>query len=57
MGTGFSSRSPVRWLAGLAPIGAMWWVAFEQHDRIPVLTYVNLGIHELGHMLTYPPRS
>jgi hypothetical protein len=31
----------------------MWWVAFEQHDRIPGLTYINLGIHELGHMLTY----
>ena len=31
----------------------MWWVAFEQHDRIPVLTYLNLGIHEGGHMITY----
>ncbi len=46
-------RSPGRWLAGLAFIGAMWWVAFDQHDRIPVLTYVNLGLHEAGHMLTY----
>jgi hypothetical protein len=53
MGSGFSSRSPVRWIAALAAIGAMWWVAFEQHDRIPILTYVNLGIHEAGHMLTY----
>ena len=31
----------------------MWWLAFDQHDRIPVLTYVNLGLHEAGHMLTY----
>ena len=31
----------------------MWWVAFEQHDRIPILTYLNLGIHEAGHMITY----
>jgi hypothetical protein len=31
----------------------MWFLAFEHDDRIPVLTYVNLGIHELGHMLTY----
>ena len=53
MGARSGHRSPARWLAGLALIGAMWWVAFEQGDRIPVLTYVNLGIHELGHMLTY----
>ena len=31
----------------------MWWVAFEQHERIPILTYLNLGIHEGGHMITY----
>jgi len=53
MGVRSSTGSPARWLAGLALIGAMSWVAFEQHDRIPVLTYVNLGIHEAGHMLTY----
>ena len=53
MGSGFSSRSPVRWIAALAAIGAMWWVAFEQHERIPILTYLNLGIHEGGHMITY----
>ena len=34
-------------------MGAMWWVAFEQNERIPGLTYVNLGLHELGHMFTY----
>lgn len=53
MGAGSDSRSPARWIAGLAAIGAMWWIAFEQHDRIPILTYVNFGIHELGHYLTY----
>ncbi|HYH58359.1 MAG TPA: hypothetical protein VD790_03955 [Thermoleophilaceae bacterium] len=47
------SGSPARWLAGLGLVLAMWWVAFEQGDRIPLLTYVNLGVHELGHMLTY----
>ena len=46
-------RSPARWLAGLAAIAAMYWIGFEQDDRIPVLTYVNLGIHEAGHMFTY----
>ena len=53
MGMRSSSGSPARWLAGLALIAAAWWVAFEQQDRIPVLTYVNLGLHEAGHMLTY----
>lgn len=53
MGKGFSPRSPTRWLVGLAAIGAMWWVAFKQDEPIPGLTYVNLGIHEAGHMFTY----
>ena len=53
MGKGFRERSLARWLAGVAAIAAMWLVGIEQDERIPVLTYVNLGIHELGHMLTY----
>jgi hypothetical protein len=53
MGKGISRISPTRWLAGLAAIVAMWWVAFEQSERIPGLTYVNLGMHEAGHMFTY----
>ena len=53
MGKGSSYGSPTRWLAGLALIAAMWLVAFEHDDRIPGLAYVNLGLHELGHMLTY----
>lgn len=47
------SRSPLRHLIGAAAICAIWWIAFEDGDRIPVLAYVNLGIHELGHMLTH----
>jgi hypothetical protein len=31
----------------------MWLIAFEHGHRIPVLTYVNLGIHEFGHFVTY----
>ena len=31
----------------------MWWIGFENGDRIPILTYVNLGIHEFGHFVTY----
>ena len=29
-----------------------WW-AFVRDDRIPVLTFVNLGFHELGHLVCY----
>ena len=53
MGKGSPHRSPTRWLAGLAAIAALWWIGFEQDERVPVLTYVNLGIHEAGHMFTY----
>jgi hypothetical protein len=53
MGKGSSFGSPVRWLAGLALIGAMWVLAFAQDDKIPGLSYVNVGLHQLGHMLTY----
>jgi hypothetical protein len=31
----------------------MWWIGFENGDRVPLLTYVNLGIHEFGHFATY----
>ena len=40
-------------MAATVALAAMWWVAFEEGDRIPILTYANLGIHELGHLLTY----
>ena len=53
MGKGFSTRSPARWLVGLVLIGAMWVLAFGQDDKVPGLTYVNVGLHQLGHMLTY----
>jgi hypothetical protein len=53
MGKGSSFGSPVRWLAGLAVIGAMWVLAFGQDDYVPGLRWVNLGLHEFGHMVTY----
>jgi hypothetical protein len=53
MGARSSYGSPARWVAGLALVAALWVVAFQQGDRIPGLTYINLGIHELGHMFTY----
>ena len=53
MDAALSSRSPARCLAGAAAVVAMWWIGFENGDRIPIVTYVNLGFHELGHFLTY----
>jgi len=40
-------------MVALAAIGAMWWVAFDQLERIPLLEWVNLAIHQGGHMATY----
>ncbi len=31
---------------------AGWW-AFGRGDRIPLLAFVNLGFHELGHLVCY----
>jgi len=53
MGKGFSTRSPARWGIGLALIGAMWILGFAQDDKVPGLSYVNVGLHQLGHMVTY----
>lgn len=53
MGAGSSSRSQVPWLVGVAAVVGMWWVAFEQGDRVPLLAYVNFGIHEVGHVAMY----
>jgi hypothetical protein len=37
----------------LAAIGVMWWVAFERLEQIPLLEWINLAIHQAGHMVTY----
>jgi hypothetical protein len=31
----------------------MWLVCFEMDHRLPIVTYVNLGLHEFGHLVTY----
>lgn len=48
-----SVRSRGRHLVAAAVVVAMWWIAFHGHDRLPLLEYVNFGIHELGHLVTY----
>jgi hypothetical protein len=30
------------------------WIAFVRDTRVPLLSLVDLGFHELGHLLTYP---
>lgn len=45
---------------GIAVAGAvLWclllgWIAFVQGRSVPLLSLVDLGFHELGHLLTYP---
>lgn len=39
--------------AGLAACLVLGWFAFVRGDRVPLLGGVDLGFHELGHMLTY----
>lgn len=34
--------------------GALLWIAFVSGNRIPLLGSFDLGIHELGHLLTSP---
>jgi hypothetical protein len=46
-------RNTWRWLVGLAACGALGWWAFVRGTRVPLLSLVDLGFHELGHLLTY----
>ena len=47
------TRASWKPFAALLAVLAMGLVCFENDHRIPVLTYVNLGIHEFGHLLTF----
>jgi hypothetical protein len=40
-------------VAGLAGCVVLGWFAFVRAEPVPVLRLVDLGIHELGHLLTY----
>jgi hypothetical protein len=39
--------------AALAWCLALGWCAFGREMRVPLLTFVNLGFHELGHLIMY----
>lgn len=43
-----------RYVAGIVACSALGFFPFVQHRRVPLLGGVDLGFHELGHMLTYP---
>ncbi len=40
-------------VAGAAGLGLLW-VAFVMDRRVPLLSMFDLGIHELGHLITRP---
>jgi len=41
-----------KWLTGLAACGALGWFAFVRGTNVPLLWMVDLGFHELGHLVT-----
>jgi hypothetical protein len=42
-----------RFVAGLAGCLVLGWFAFVRGGPVPVLHLVDLGVHELGHLLTF----
>ena len=48
--------STTQWKAGaaLAWCLLLGWIAFVRSSQVPLLALVDLGFHELGHLLTYP---
>src|SRR4249920_896638 len=46
-------RNTGRWMAALLACGALGWWAFVRGTSVPLLSLVDLGFHELGHLLTY----
>ena len=48
------SRPTWAYAAGAVACTLIGWWALLRADRVPVLSLVNLGFHELGHLVTYP---
>jgi len=48
-----ASARPWRALAGIAACLVLGWFAFVRGTRVPLLGLVDLGVHELGHLVTY----
>lgn len=49
-----TSLEQLKAAAGLAICALFGWIAFVSGGNVPLLQYVDLGFHELGHLLTYP---
>lgn len=45
---------PWRAVAGMAACLLLAWFSIQRDVRVPLLGLVDLGFHELGHLLTYP---
>lgn len=43
-----------RYGAGLAACGVLVWIGIVRASPIPLLAYVDLGFHELGHLVAAP---
>ena len=41
-----------KWVVGLAACAALGWFAFVRGTSVPLLWMVDLGFHELGHLVT-----
>jgi hypothetical protein len=48
-----SRRSPAAWAAVLGWCALAGWIAFVRDTRVPLLSLVDLGFHELGHLIMY----
>jgi hypothetical protein len=46
-------NSRAAWIAVLVWCGVAGWFAFGQTERVPLLGNVDLGFHELGHLIMY----
>lgn len=49
-----SSRRKWAYAAGIALCVLIGWLALVRGVPVPLLSLVNLGFHELGHLVTYP---
>ena len=45
-------RTAAKHGAGVVAGAVMLWIAFKQGNRVPLLGLFDLGMHELGHMMT-----
>jgi hypothetical protein len=54
MGSTWAGRGRLGLLAGITLLAMFGWFAFLRGTRVPLLGLVDLGFHELGHLLTYP---